>query len=119
MKKEFKDIICLFERVLNILDNLEKRIVVLEDKISEQSKNAIIFIKSPDKQLSKNYIYSNYIPIVIKDNGEYTERYELLYKTIEHNNCKFWIKEKCTINVEPVIEEKDNKFICLAKENKS
>ena len=101
MKKEFKDIICLFERVLNILDDLEKRIVVLEDKLSEQNKN---------------YIYSNYIPIVIKDNGEYAERYELLYKTIDHNNCKFWIKEKCTINTEPVMEEKDSKFICLAKE---
>ena len=110
MKKEFKDIIYLFERVLNILDNLEKRIELLEDKTT-----------------SKNYIYSNYIPIIIKDNGEYAElhiphngeyaeRYEILYKTIDHNNCKFWINEKCTINVEPVMEEKDNKFNCLAKE---
>ncbi len=101
MKKEFKDIIYLFERVLNILDNLEKRIESLEDKTT-----------------SKNHVYSNYIPIVIKDNGEYAERYKVLYKTIDHNNCKFWIKEKCTINVEPVMEEKDNKFNCLAKENK-
>jgi hypothetical protein len=69
-----------------------------------------------DKTTSKNYVYSNYIPIIIKDNGEYVERYELLYKTINHNNCKFWINEKCTINVEPVMEEKDNKFNCLAKE---
>lgn len=91
----------IFEKFAAVDRALEKNLKKCLDKerfrnikTLEQSRNTIICIKNPEKSLSKEYIHSDYIPIVTKDNGEYAEKYEILYKTIDHNDCKFWIKKK-------------------------